>query len=89
MEAGLTAAKRGLLGMGEALTDFAADESVRLVAHEGAVNLYRARLHAPASMERRPCSPRRRWPDSSRATVAQTCGLIDSLEIAGPSRSAS
>jgi hypothetical protein len=46
MEAGLAAAKRALLGMGEALDDFAADENVRLEAHEGAVNLYRGRLAA-------------------------------------------
>jgi hypothetical protein len=44
MEAGVAAAKRALLDMGEALSDFTADESVRLAAHEGAVNLFRARL---------------------------------------------
>jgi hypothetical protein len=46
MEAGLAAAKRALLEMGAALSDFTGDESVRLAAHEGAVNLFRARLAA-------------------------------------------
>jgi hypothetical protein len=43
-EASVAAAKHALLGMGEALSEFTADESAWSAAHEGAVNLFRARL---------------------------------------------
>ena len=40
----VAAAKNALVCMSEALSEFAADESARSSAHEGAVNLFRARL---------------------------------------------
>jgi hypothetical protein len=82
MEAGLTAAKRGLLGMGEALTDFRGRRRCRQSVPGATacphVNGEEAMLAAKEMAGL-----------TSRGTVAQTCGLIGSLEIATASRSVS